>query len=53
MRRTPVFVTVAFLAGLAIGFFLRSTYTDMLQRRTHAATWLPSKNSTKQTLTPP
>ena len=37
MRRISVFVTIAFLAGLAIGFFTRSAYTGMLQRRTHAA----------------
>jgi hypothetical protein len=37
MERTSVFVTIGFLAGLAIGFFARSTYTNMLQRRTHAA----------------
>jgi uncharacterized protein (TIGR02246 family) len=37
MRRTSVFVPIAFLAGLAIGFFARSVYPGLLQRRTHAA----------------
>ncbi len=37
MRRISVFVMIAFLAGLAIGFFARSAYTGMLQRRTHTA----------------
>jgi len=38
MRRTSVFMTIAFLAGLGIGFFARSAGTDTLQRRdTHAA----------------
>jgi len=37
MRRTSVFVTIAFLAGLGIGYFGRSAYPGMLQRRTHAA----------------
>ena len=32
MRRTSVFVTVAFLAGLAIGFFARSAGIDALRR---------------------
>ena len=32
MRRTSVFVTVAFLAGLAIGFFARSADIDALRR---------------------
>ena len=36
MRRTSVFVTIAFLAGLAIGYFARSAM-GTLQRRTHAA----------------
>ena len=36
MRRTSVFVTIAFLAGLAIGYFARSAMSA-LQRRTHAA----------------
>ena len=37
MRRTSVFMTITFLAGLGIGFLGRSAYTDMLQRRTHTA----------------
>ena len=36
MRRTSVFVAIAFLAGLGLGFFARSA-VGMLQRRTHAA----------------
>ena len=32
MRRTSVFVTVAFLAGLAISFFVRSAGIDALRR---------------------
>jgi uncharacterized protein (TIGR02246 family) len=36
MRRTSVFLTIAFLAGLGIGFFARSTM-GTLERRTHAA----------------
>jgi uncharacterized protein (TIGR02246 family) len=32
MRRTSVFVTVAFLAGLAIGFFVRGAGIDALRR---------------------
>ena len=35
MRRTPGFVTVAFLAGLGIGYFARGA-AGTLQRRTHA-----------------
>ena len=37
MRPTSVFVIVAFLAGLAIGFYARSAGMSMLQRRTHGA----------------
>jgi len=37
MRRTHLFVTVAFLAGLALGLVARTVYTGMLPRRTHAA----------------
>jgi uncharacterized protein (TIGR02246 family) len=37
MKRTSIFVTIAFLAGLAIGFIARSAYTGLLQRRAHAA----------------
>ena len=37
MRRTSLFVTIAFLAGLGVGFLGRGAYADMLQRRTHAA----------------
>ncbi len=38
MRRTSVFMTIAFLAGLGIGFFARSAGRGTLQRRdTHAA----------------
>ena len=37
MKRTSVFVTIGFLAGLAVGFFAHSAYTGVLQRRTHAA----------------
>ncbi len=33
MRRTSVFMTIAFLAGLGIGFFARSAGTGTLQRR--------------------
>lgn len=33
MRRTSAFVTIAFLAGLAVGFFARSAGIGMLQRR--------------------
>ena len=36
MRRTSVFVAIAFLAGLGIGYFARGA-AGMLQRRTHAA----------------
>ena len=36
MRRSSVFVTIAFLAGLGVGFFARSAM-GTLQRRTHAA----------------
>lgn len=36
MRRTSVFVIIAFLAGLGIGYFARSA-ASVLQRRTHAA----------------
>jgi uncharacterized protein (TIGR02246 family) len=36
MRRISVFVTIALLAGFAIGYFARSA-AGMLQRRTHAA----------------
>jgi uncharacterized protein (TIGR02246 family) len=37
MRRISVFVTIAFLAGLGIGFCAHNPYTRMLQRRTHSA----------------
>lgn len=37
MRRTSVFVTIGFLAGLGIGFFAHRAGLDMFQRRTHAA----------------
>jgi ketosteroid isomerase-like protein len=38
MKRTSVFVSIAFLAGLAIGFFARSPGFGMLLRKdTHAA----------------
>jgi ketosteroid isomerase-like protein len=37
MRRTSVFVTIGFLAGLGVGFFAAGGYRGMLQRRTHAA----------------
>ncbi len=37
MRRTFLIIIVVFVAGLGIGFFARSAYTDMLQRRRHAA----------------
>ncbi len=33
MRRTSAFVTIAFLAGLAVGFFARSAGIGTLQRR--------------------
>lgn len=33
MRRTSVFVTIAFIAGLAVGFFARSTGLGTLLRR--------------------
>jgi uncharacterized protein (TIGR02246 family) len=36
MRRISVFVTIAFLAGLGIGYFARSA-AGTLQRRSHAA----------------
>jgi ketosteroid isomerase-like protein len=36
MKRTSVFVTMALLAGLAVGFFARSAM-GILERRTHAA----------------
>jgi uncharacterized protein (TIGR02246 family) len=39
MRRTSLVTILVFVAGLGIGFFSRSAYTDMLQRRTHAADW--------------
>jgi hypothetical protein len=35
MARTPVFVTIAFLAGLALGLVARGA-AGTLQRRTHA-----------------
>jgi uncharacterized protein (TIGR02246 family) len=37
MRRTSLVNILVFVAGLGIGFFSRSAYTNMLQRRTHAA----------------
>jgi uncharacterized protein (TIGR02246 family) len=38
MRRTSVFMTITFLAGLGIGYFARSASMGTLQRRdTHAA----------------
>jgi hypothetical protein len=37
MRRTSLVTILVFVAGLGIGFFTRSAYTDMLQRRTYAA----------------
>src|SRR5271170_4397919 len=37
MKRTSAFVTIAFLAGLAIGFSARGAGMGMLQRRAHAA----------------
>jgi hypothetical protein len=37
MRRTSLVATFVLVAGLAIGFFARSAYTDMLQQRTRAA----------------
>jgi len=38
MRRTSIFMTIAFLAGLGIGYFARSAGTGTLQQRdTHAA----------------
>jgi uncharacterized protein (TIGR02246 family) len=37
MRRTSVFMAITFLAGLGIGFFARSAYSGVLQRRAHAA----------------
>jgi hypothetical protein len=36
MRRTSVFMTITFLAGLAIGYFARAA-VGTLQRRTHPA----------------
>jgi uncharacterized protein (TIGR02246 family) len=37
MRRTSVFVAIAFLAGLGIGLLGRGAFTSMLQRRAHTA----------------
>jgi ketosteroid isomerase-like protein len=37
MRRISVFVTIAFLAGLGVGFFAGGGYRGMLQRKAHAA----------------
>src|SRR5215470_7392985 len=37
MRRTSVFVTIVFLAGLALGFYGRSAYSGMLHVRAHPA----------------
>jgi uncharacterized protein (TIGR02246 family) len=37
MRRTSVLMTLAFLAGVGVGFFARSAHTGMLQQRTHTA----------------
>src|SRR5713226_7190802 len=37
MRRTSVFVTIAFLAGLGIGFFARSAMGTLQRKDTHAA----------------
>jgi ketosteroid isomerase-like protein len=37
MKRASVFVTIAFLAGLAIGFSAPAAAMGMLQRRAHAA----------------
>jgi uncharacterized protein (TIGR02246 family) len=37
MRRTSVLTTLAFLAGVGVGFFARSAHTGMLQQRTHTA----------------
>jgi uncharacterized protein (TIGR02246 family) len=37
MRRTSVLMTLAFLAGVGVGFFARSARTGMLQQRTHTA----------------
>lgn len=37
MRRTSLVTTIAFVAGLGMGFLGRSAYTGMLQRRAHAA----------------
>ena len=36
MRRTSVFITITFLAGLGVGYFARGAM-GLLQRRTHAA----------------
>jgi hypothetical protein len=37
MRRTFIFMTMAFLAGLAVGFFARSSLSRFQRRDTHAA----------------
>jgi uncharacterized protein (TIGR02246 family) len=37
MRRTTLFVTVAFLAGLGIGYIVRAAVGTLQQRHTHAA----------------
>ena len=37
MRRTSVFVIIAFLAGLGIGYFARSTMGTLQQRYMHKA----------------
>jgi hypothetical protein len=37
MRRVSVFVTIGFLAGLAIGYFARSSMHRLQQKDTHAA----------------
>lgn len=37
MRRISVFVAIAFLAGLGVGFFAGGSYPRILQRKAHAA----------------
>jgi ketosteroid isomerase-like protein len=37
MKQTPLVTVLVFVAGLGVGWFARSAYTGMLQRRMHAA----------------
>ena len=51
MKRTSVFVTIGFLAGLAVGFFAHSAGVSRLLRRDmHSADLAAIENCTKMTL---